>query len=110
MGNGFLRKETKGYRDIKVNAIFESETGTKMICELQLIYGQNLNEKKRSHRYYHLTRERAYYEGVIQKEDGAVLNPEMFEPVLNVKNEVETSVGTVEFKKCAVNSELKMLF
>merc|ERR1719242_2229059 len=63
--NGFLRKATKGYRDIKVNVIFESDDKTKMICEIQLIYGQNLNEKKRSHRYYHLTRERAFYDGVV---------------------------------------------
>ena len=58
--NGFLRSESEGYRDIKVNVIFESDDGTKMICEVQIIYGQNLNEKKRSHRYYHLTRDRAF--------------------------------------------------
>merc|ERR1712151_506939 len=89
--NGFLHPEsTKGYRDIKVNVIFESEEGTKMICEIQLIYGQNLNEKKRSHRYYHLTRDRAFYDGVVAKEEGTDVGSELdlkalqFEAILNV--------------------------
>merc|ERR1719150_2594100 len=90
--NGFLYPESKGYRDIKVNVIFESEDDTKMICEIQLIYGQNLNEKKRSHRYYHLTRDRAFYDGVVAKEDGTVLDPEQFEPILNVRDDVDTGV------------------
>merc|ERR1712173_99057 len=97
--NGFLYPESKGYRDIKVNVIFESEEGTKMICEIQLIYGQNLNEKKRSHRYYHLTRERAFYEGVTQKEGESTLNPESFQQILNVKEDVE--VNHNNFRKCA---------
>merc|ERR1711879_244885 len=98
----------KGYRDIKVNVIFESEEGTKMICEIQLIYGQNLNEKKRSHRYYHLTRERAFYEGVTQNEAENTLNPESFQQILNVKEEVQ--VSDRNFRKCAANSELKLVF
>ena len=107
--NGFLHPEsTKGYRDIKVNVIFESEEGTKMICEIQLIYGQNLNEKKRSHRYYHLTRERAFYEGVTQKEAEITLNPESFQQIMNVRQDVEVSDNS--FHKCAVNSELELVF
>merc|ERR1719461_869889 len=100
--NGFLRKESKGYRDIKINVIFESEVGTKMICEIQIIYGQNLNEKKRSHRYYHLTRERAFYDGVSQKEVAQEMDLKalQFEPVLTVSKDVETGVGTKYFMKC----------
>ena len=111
--NGFLRKETKGYRDIKVNVIFESETGTKMICEIQLIYGQNLNEKKRSHRYYHLTRERAFYEGVVQSEKvGAELDLKalQFEPVLNFKTDVGLNAEYGGYTKCAVHSDLNFIF
>merc|ERR1719150_1008261 len=93
--NGFLYPESKGYRDIKVNVVFESEDGTKMICEIQLIYGQNLNEKKRSHRYYHLTRDRAFYDGVVAKAKAGDSDVDLdlkalrFEKMLNVKEDVE---------------------
>ncbi len=53
--NGFLDKSfAGGYRDIKLNVIYHSPINPKlnMICEIQLILGQYLHEKKRIHKLY----------------------------------------------------------
>ena len=110
--NGFTNETVSGYRDIKINVIFSAESGKKMICELQLILGQQLVEKKRSHKLYSVTREREYYSMVTQpqNEKGKELDLKAltFQPVLNVKEEVETQY--YNFTKCAMNSEMDLLF
>merc|ERR1719249_141396 len=109
--NGFLDKAVGGYRDIKINVIFESETeNLNMICEVQLILNQYLFEKKKMHKLYSVIRDEVYYDMVVKEENDIVLNPEMFEPILNVKEDVESDVNLNELSlnrlmKCAVNSE-----
>ncbi len=50
--NGFLDKDHHGYRDIKLNVIYKSEIdpGLNMICEIQLLLINYLQEKKRIHK------------------------------------------------------------
>ena len=114
--NGFLDEAAHGYRDIKINVIFTASTGRKMICELQLILSQQLIEKKRSHKLYEVTREREFYQMVVQQQEERKrkqLDPKalQFEPILRAK---DVDIGGDDpqnfMMKCAVNSELNLLF
>ena len=95
--------------------MFHSETDPEnpvsMICEVQLILNQYLHEKKRVHKLYSILREQKYFEMVVQ--DGADdanklkdIKDLKFEPVLNVREQVQLSYTGNMFYKCSVDSEL----
>lgn len=67
--NGFLEQSDGGYRDIKVNVVYKSQInpGLNMICEIQLMLINYLQEKKRIHKLYTLIREELYFEMVVKE-------------------------------------------
>merc|ERR1719242_320474 len=69
--NGFLDVDDGGYRDIKVNVVYQSTVNPelKMICEVQFILNQYLYEKKRVHKLYSIGREQTYFDMVARDED-----------------------------------------
>ena len=68
--NGFLDDDDGGYRDIKVNVVYQSvlNPDLKMICEVQFILGQYLYEKKRVHKLYSIAREQTFFDMVAMEE------------------------------------------
>ena len=116
--NGFLDGSDGGYRDIKINVIFQSPTqpDLRMICEVQLILNQYLFEKKKMHKLYSVIRDEVYYDMVVNEEvdteteQGLDLKAQQFEPILNLSKDVETGLYTSLFLKCASNSELELIF
>jgi len=114
--NGFLEKDYDGgYRDIKVNVIFQSaiDPEIKMICEVQLILSQYLNEKKKIHKLYSIAREETYFEMIVKAD--ANLGPQKdvkdlrFKERLNVGQEVSLSYKKANMFRCTVDSELQLL-
>ena len=75
--NGFLEDNEGGYRDLKINVIFQSQTepDLKMICEIQLILNQYLFEKKKMHKLYSVIRDEVYYQMVVQTEEESETGP-----------------------------------
>eukprot|EP01084_Bolivina_argentea_P120077 212859_1 len=91
--NGFLDATDGGYRDIKLNVIYHSQlhtgVGVSMICEIQLLFGQYLHEKKRIHKLYSVLRQNEYFKMVVTDEDEMKTQIKdvkdlQFTPVLNV--------------------------
>merc|ERR1719412_69115 len=88
--NGFLSHSEGGYRDIKINVIFqpESDPNLRMICEVQLILNQYLFEKKKMHKLYSVVRDEVYYQmvvkgDVVETESGGLdLKMLEFDPIL----------------------------
>merc|ERR1719334_1267378 len=95
--NGFVHNPDGGYRDIKVNVVYQStlDPNLKMICEVQFILNQYLYEKKRVHKLYSVAREQTYFDLVVrewEEEDAQKLLAQKnlsFEPVLIVRDDVE---------------------
>merc|ERR1712168_1703595 len=69
--NGFIGDSVGGYRDLKINVVFNSATDPelKMICEVQLILNQYLFEKKKMHKLYSVIRDEVYYQMIVQTEE-----------------------------------------
>eukprot|EP00485_Elphidium_margaritaceum_P019937 CAMPEP_0202729016 /NCGR_PEP_ID=MMETSP1385-20130828/185916_1 /ASSEMBLY_ACC=CAM_ASM_000861 /TAXON_ID=933848 /ORGANISM="Elphidium margaritaceum" /LENGTH=582 /DNA_ID=CAMNT_0049395269 /DNA_START=53 /DNA_END=1797 /DNA_ORIENTATION=- len=116
--NGFLDKTYDGgYRDIKVNVIFQSavKPELKMICEVQLILSQYLNEKKRIHKLYSIEREETFFEMVVKEEDansGAQKEVKdlQLNQHFNLKHDVPALSYTDErMYKCSVDSATQLL-
>ena len=112
--NAFLEKEG-GFRDIKVNVTYHSETDPdnpmSLVCEVQLMLNQYLHEKKRIHKLYSILRERTYFEMVKENNENMQSSKSLkelqFETVLNVNQQVEIKGKT--FFKCAVDPGLRLL-
>ena len=122
--NGFIDNEDGGYRDIKVNVVYHStiDRGLKMVCEVQFILNQYLFEKKKVHKLYSIAREQAYFEmvtaaaaedadavDVTQQMAAADLGHLVFEPVLNVRDDVALDFEGRYFWKSAIDSDLGLL-
>merc|ERR1712154_722358 len=109
--NGFLDQTDGGYRDIKVNVVYHSAVhqNVKIITEVQFILNQYLYEKKKVHKLYSIARERAYFDLVVHAEDDGdqqqKLKAMKFEPILNVRDEIELNHRGTYFFKCSVDSE-----
>ena len=70
---------------------------------------QYLHEKKRIHKLYSILREKAFFEMVVQENVDSTtkdIKDLTFEPVLNVKNDLELPYNGTAFYKCSVDSEL----
>ncbi len=119
--NGFLDANDGGYRDIKLNVIYHSQNpmnnGVSMICEIQLLFGQYLHEKKRIHKLYSVLRQNEYFKMVVTDQEEMKtqikdMKDLQFTPVLNVAQEVKMSGepfdGNDIFRGC-VDSDLKLL-
>merc|ERR1712217_660728 len=97
--NGFLDQTDGGYRDIKVNVVYNSTVHpeVKMICEVQFILNQYLFEKKKVHKLYSIARERTYFDLVVRDEDEVnqqqKLKAMKFEPVLKIRDDVPSITG-----------------
>merc|ERR1711994_654357 len=93
--NGFLDDADGGYRDIKVNVVYQSTLNPelKMISEVQFILNQYLYEKKRIHKLYSIAREQTYFDMVVHGEEALSQNQQLkamkFGPILNVGNDVQ---------------------
>eukprot|EP01084_Bolivina_argentea_P198648 340101_1 len=68
--NGFTGASSGGYRDIKVNVIYKSQLVAElhMICEIQLLLINYLQEKKRIHKLYSILREEIYFKMIVKEE------------------------------------------
>eukprot|EP01084_Bolivina_argentea_P092154 165825_1 len=84
-----------------------------MICEIQLLLGQYLHEKKRIHKLYSIVREELYFEMVTKEAETETKTKDIkdlkFVPVLNFKQHVETNYSGDCFFKCTIDSELDLL-
>jgi len=96
--NGFLDANDGGYRDIKVNVVYHSQlnTGVSMVCEIQLLLGQYLHEKKKIHKLYSVLRQSEYFKMVVadeneQKTQLKDITDLKFTPVLNMAKDVTMS-------------------
>eukprot|EP01083_Nonionella_stella_P000526 1494_1 len=114
--NGFLDQNYEGgYRDIKLNVVFHSliNSGVSMICEIQLLLGQFLHEKKRIHKIYAIQRENTYFQMIVKEEDDNQHKKDMkdlqFTQVLNLARDVKLSWKGDAFRKCSVNTDLGLL-
>jgi len=112
--NGFLDEQDGGYRDIKVNVVYHSTVhrGLKMVCEVQFILNQYLFEKKKVHKLYSIFREKTFFEMVVREDDvekGKDLKDLQFEPVLNVRDDVELSSDSNYMYKSSIDSDLNLL-
>merc|ERR1719419_1748049 len=69
--NGFVDDSVGGYRDLKINVVFNSATDPelKMICEVQLILNQYLFEKKKMHKLYSVVRDELYYQMATKQQE-----------------------------------------
>jgi len=106
--NGFLGDAEGGYRDLKINVVFQSmlKPEVRMICEVQLILNQYLYEKKKMHKLYSIIRDEIYYEMAVKNEEDAVTEQELdlkalqFEQILNVDQEFGDEYGSPEGNQC----------
>jgi len=114
--NGFLANDEGGYRDLKINVIFQSTMNpeVRMICEVQLILNQYLYEKKKMHKLYSIIRDEIYYKIVVLNDEDAPslaslasrrpseqeleLKALQFEPILNAQQEFGGEYGEWYFK------------
>ncbi|MCP4989293.1 MAG: WD40 repeat domain-containing protein [Colwellia sp.] len=117
-----MDKDTKGgYRDIKVNVVYKSQdpmhNGAKMICEIQLLIINYLQEKKRIHKLYSIQREAIYFEEVskqgMRSKSVKDVKELQFNPILNVKEEVSLNYNVHNprsyMMKSSVDSDLGLL-
>eukprot|EP01083_Nonionella_stella_P099327 279287_1 len=110
--NGFLDSEyVEGYRDLKLNIIYHSQTNIEkkvsMICEVQLLLNQYLWEKKRIHRLYSILRMKDYFESVVKKEANESNEEQQRRTVLQLKKAFELREhGGLERTDCAVKSSV----
>jgi len=97
--NGFLSDAEGGYRDLKINVVFQSTSNpeVRMICEVQLILNQYLYEKKKMHKLYSIIRDEIYYE-MASAEEELDLKALQFEPILNAHKEFGDEYGDVCYK------------
>ena len=76
--------DKRGYRDWKMNLVFETQAGQRMLCEVQVILRDMLLFKKRETGLYSITRDAAFFRAVVEAasglglklDEGAVLEPE----------------------------------
>ena len=92
-----------------------------MVCEVQFILNQYLYEKKKVHKLYSIAREQAYFDMVVAATEGkdtadvsqqitdSDLKHLVFEPVLNVRDNVELDFDGRYFFKSAIDSDLGLL-
>eukprot|EP01084_Bolivina_argentea_P118496 210235_1 len=113
--NGFLDATYNGgYRDIKINVVYKSQLNPqlKMICEIQLMLINYLQEKKRIHKLYSILRDEIYFQMVAQQDpptkDNKGLTDLKFEDALVVGQEVELDYKS-SMNKCSVDSDLGLL-
>ncbi len=110
--NGFLNKDDKGYRDVKINVIYHSPiTGLKIICEIQLLLINYLYEKKKVHKLYNVIRQKLYFNLVVseeQKMEKQIQDLELV-PVFNFKEDVTKDVLNDNLFKCSMDSETNLL-
>jgi len=115
--NGFLDKDYDGgYRDIKVNVIYKSQNpehqNVNMICEVQLLLINYLEEKKKIHKLYSILREEIFFNMVVRQHTAE-------KDVKKLQLTQKLTVGTqVKFEKLtnskrmyksSVDSEFKLL-
>jgi hypothetical protein len=68
--NGFAKRS--GYRDVKLNVIYQSQQGFAMICEVALCLEQMSAYKNATHELYEILRERDFFAEVSQTLGNAV--------------------------------------
>jgi len=91
----------------------------RMVCEVQFILHQYLYEKKRVHNLYSIARERMHFDMVARElshfpnddsQHHKPLKDLSFEPILNVRDDVDLQVpGDYKIKKCSIDSDLGLL-
>eukprot|EP00485_Elphidium_margaritaceum_P019464 CAMPEP_0202726786 /NCGR_PEP_ID=MMETSP1385-20130828/184789_1 /ASSEMBLY_ACC=CAM_ASM_000861 /TAXON_ID=933848 /ORGANISM="Elphidium margaritaceum" /LENGTH=764 /DNA_ID=CAMNT_0049393013 /DNA_START=111 /DNA_END=2406 /DNA_ORIENTATION=- len=118
--NGFLDPNDGGYRDIKVNVIYKSQNpehpDVKMVCEVQLLLINYLEEKKKIHKLYSILREQAFFKMVVsdntQQKQKEVKDLRLTE-VLNVGKEVSLPGYKHEHNeriyKCSLDTDTGLL-
>eukprot|EP01084_Bolivina_argentea_P105697 189285_1 len=105
-----------GYRDIKVCIVYHSSIniGMSMICEVQLMLGQYLHEKKRIHKLYSIQREKMYFDMVVteyydEKQEKDIKDLKIL-PILNVTKDIEKLKYTQQqINKSSVDAETDLL-
>jgi len=116
--NGFIGDAQGGYRDLKICVVFTSATDPtlRMICEVQLLLNQYLFEKKKLHKLYSVVRDEVFYRMVVKPEEETTVEmPKMardikaFEPILNLRDDVEFKKKTNKYSSCCAQSELELL-
>ena len=117
--NGFLDAKDGGYRDIKVNVVYHSQlnAGVSMVCEIQLLLGQYLHEKKRIHKLYSVLRQSEYFKMVVtdeneQKTELNDIKDLKLTPVFNMAKDVTMSGEPFDgdwVLRCCVEPNLQLM-
>jgi len=116
--NGFIKMNRGGYRDIKINVVYKSQNPehrhVHMVCEVQLLLINYLEEKRKIHKLYSILREETFFNMVVSK--STEINPDdldmktlNFTDALNVGREVKLSYQGSGINKCSVDTELNVL-
>ncbi len=117
--NGFLDANKGGYRDIKVNVVYHSQLtmGVSMVCEIQLLFGQYLHEKKRNHKLYNVLRQSEYFKMVVtdeseQKTELKAMKDLELTPVFDMAKDVTMSGDPFDnglHSRCCMDSDLQLI-
>eukprot|EP01083_Nonionella_stella_P011622 32994_1 len=115
--NGFLDANYDGgYRDIKINVVYHSSIHKElsMVCEVQLLLGQYLYEKKRIHKLYNIVRQQLYFKMVVEADEEKVKQSNdpselKFVPVFDIRELQNVKLQGTEINKCSTDSSLGLL-
>eukprot|EP00485_Elphidium_margaritaceum_P018703 CAMPEP_0202728576 /NCGR_PEP_ID=MMETSP1385-20130828/185696_1 /ASSEMBLY_ACC=CAM_ASM_000861 /TAXON_ID=933848 /ORGANISM="Elphidium margaritaceum" /LENGTH=829 /DNA_ID=CAMNT_0049394827 /DNA_START=40 /DNA_END=2525 /DNA_ORIENTATION=+ len=115
--NGFLDANiTSGYRDIKINVIYKSQDpdhkNVKMVCEVQFLLINYLEEKKKIHKLYSILREETFFKMVVSENVKKTATKNVTD--LKFKEALTVSKGLISCKdremfKCSVDNDLGLL-